>query len=125
MAARTEAQLGYMPHFDVTTLDGRRVRYDELWQRRNLLLVIVSPRERAAGMRYARQLHNRRDEFEQEETAVVVTADTIPGFSAPTVLVADRWGEILHRGHVSESLDVDDLLSWVHFAEIQCPECPP
>jgi hypothetical protein len=125
MATRSEAELAEVPHFEVTTLDGRRVRYGEFWQRRNLVLVSVGPHEREAGVRHASRLLERRDDFEREEAVVVVTADTIPGLPASTVLVADRWGEILHRGSAAEPLDVDDLLSWVHFAAIQCPECPP
>ena len=127
---RSEARLGYVPHFDVMTLDGRRVQYDDIWQRRNLVLVLVSPQERDDGARYAAQLQARRDEFEREETTVVVTTDPVPKLEAPSALVADRWGEILHletgsSGQTSCFADVDELLSWVHFAEIQCPECPP
>ena len=127
---RREARLGYVPHFDVTTLDGRHVQYDDIWQRRNLVLVLVTPQERDAGARYASQLEARRAEFEREETTVVVTTDAVPQLAAPAALVADRWGEILYLetasgGQTWHLPDVDELLSWVHFAEIQCPECPP
>jgi hypothetical protein len=130
MTTRSEARLGHVPHFDVTTLDGRRVRYEEIWQRRNLVLVIALPHEREAAARYALELQAHRDELEQAETTVVVTADAVPGLPAPIVLVADRWGEILHREPVSSGQgspfpDVDELLAWVHFARIRCPECPP
>jgi hypothetical protein len=130
MASRSEARLGYVPHFDVMTIDGRRVRYDDIWQRRNLVLVLVTPREREAGARYASQLEARRVEFEGEETTVVVTADVVPKLAAPIALVADRWGEIVFLetasgGQTFRWPDVDELLSWVHFIEIQCPECPP
>jgi hypothetical protein len=130
MATRTEARLGYVPHFDVTTLGGERVRYQEVWQRRNLVLVIVNPREREAAVLYASQLKARRNEFEEAEATVVVTADSVSGLSAPRVVIADRWGEILHieapvSGGVSRLPSVDELLSWVRFARIQCPECPP
>jgi hypothetical protein len=129
MPTPSEARLGYVPHFDVTTVDGRRVRYDDIWQRRNLILVLVSPQEREAGAQYASQLQARRAEFDAEETTVVVTADAVSKLATPTALVADRWGEILHletgSGETSRFPDIDELLSWVHFAEIQCPECPP
>lgn len=128
MATRTEARLGYVPHFDVITLGGQRVRYQEIWQRRNLVLVMVSPQDREAGALYASQLKSRQAEFEEAETTVVVTADIVPGLSAPRVVVADRWGEILHTEvpvDVSTLPSVEDLLSWVRFARIQCPECPP
>jgi choline dehydrogenase-like flavoprotein len=130
MASWTEARLGYVPHFDVTTIDGQRVRYDDIWQRKNLVLVLVTSQEREAGARYASQLEARRAEFEREETTVVVTTDAVPKLTAPAALVADRWGEIVFLETVSDgqtfrSPDVDELLSWVHFVETQCPECPP
>jgi hypothetical protein len=130
MASRSEPRLGYVPHFDVTTIEGRRVRYDDIWQRRNLVLVVVLPPERETGSRYASQLEAHRAEFEAEETTVVVTTDAVPKLAAPAALVADRWGEIafLEQASVAQPFrwpDVDELLSWVHFIEIQCPECPP
>lgn len=130
MASRSEARLGYVPHFDVTTIDGRRVRYDDIWQRRNLVLVLVTSQEREAGARYASQLEARQAEFEREGTTVVVTTEAVPKVSAPTAVVANRWGEIVFLetasgGQTFRWPDVDELLSWVHFVEIQCPECPP
>ena len=130
MAVRSEARLGYVPHFEVTTLDGQRVQYDDIWQRRNLVLVLASPADSDAAARFVSQLQTRRDEFEQADTALVVTADSIPELTAPRVVVADRWGEIVHveappAGPVSSFPSVDELLSWVHFVRIQCPECPP
>jgi hypothetical protein len=130
MATRTEAPLGYIPHFDATTLDGQRVRYHDIWQHRNLVLVIVNPWGREAAAPYASQLAARQREFEDAETTVVVTTDAVPGLSAPRVVVVDRWGEILHidsppTGDVSQFPSVDELLSWVRFARMQCPECPP
>lgn len=49
MAIRIEAPLGYIPHFDVTTVDGTRVRYDEIWQHRNLVLVLADAPQRDAA----------------------------------------------------------------------------
>jgi hypothetical protein len=71
-----------------------------------------------------------QNEFEESETTVVVTTDSVPGLSAPRVLNADRWGEILYieapaADDLSRLPSVDELLSWVRFARIQCPECPP
>jgi hypothetical protein len=129
MTTRGEARSGYVPHFEVTTVDGQPVRYDDIWQRRNLVLVLVTPHQREAGVHYASQLEARRAEFEREETTVVVTADAVPKLTAGA-LVADRWGEILYLETASGDQtfrfpDVNELLSWVHFIEIQCPECPP
>ena len=129
MAISREPRLGYVPHFDVTTVDGRRVLYDDIWQRRNLVLAVLSANERETALQYASQLQARAEAFEREETRVVVTIDALSTLPAPTVLVADRWGEILFRASASDPAwrppDAEELLSWVHFAQIQCPECPP
>lgn len=61
-----------VPFFDVTTTDGRRVRYDELWQRRALLLLSV-PEDADAGV--AASLRARVG----HDAEVVVTADALPG----------------------------------------------
>ena len=129
MAPSREARLGYVPHFDVSTVDGRRLHYDEVWQRRNLVLVVLSANDRETAAQYASRLQARADDFFSEETTVVVTVDVVPSLSVPAVVVADRWGEILFHDSPSDQTwrmpDVDELLSWVHFAQIQCPECPP
>jgi molybdopterin biosynthesis enzyme len=124
---RSETGLGDVPHFDVATLDGLHVRYRDIWQRRNLVLVVVRPDARESAASYASQLRRRRDEFERGETTVVVTSDVVPGVSPSTVVVADRWGEITYRETFADAEfpDIDELLSWVHFIQIQCPECPP
>lgn len=130
MAARTEPRLGNVPHFDVTTADGRRVRYQDIWQHRNLVLAVLPPDQHARALRYARDLLRRGREFDEAETSVVVTTEAVAGVVPPRVLVADRWGEIQHvlapaRDERSELPDVDELLSWIGFVRMQCPECPP
>jgi hypothetical protein len=129
MAPIREPRLGYVPHFDVSAVDGRRLHYDEVWHRRNLVLVVFRPNEREAAAQYASRLQARAEEFRLEESTVVVTVDVVPSLSAPIVVVADRWGEILFLDSPADPTwrapDVDELLSWVHFAQIQCPECPP
>ena len=126
----TSTEFHHVPHFDVTSLAGRRVRYEELWQRRNLVLVLADPREREAALSYASKLEVRADEFDKAETTVVVTTDSVRGLPARGAIVADRWGEILYMeapagGNTPQFPSVDELLSWVEFARIQCPECPP
>jgi hypothetical protein len=130
MAVQSETRFGYVPHFEVTTVDGSRVRYRDIWQHRNLVLVIVAPDQRSAAVRYAQQLADRQRDFEDAETSVVVSTDSVRGLTPPRVVIADRWGEILHTasapgGDVSQLLSVDEVLSWVGFVRIQCPECPP
>jgi hypothetical protein len=129
MTMSREPRLGYVPHFDVSTIDGPRVQYGDIWQRRNLVLVILRADEPETAAQYASQLNARAEEFARAETTVVATVDVVPTLPAPTALVADRWGEILFHDSPAEQTwrvpDVEELLSWVHFAQIQCPECPP
>jgi hypothetical protein len=116
----------FVPHFDVTTVDGRRIRYADLWQHRNLVLVFVAG-EPAEPQSYAQAVLARARDFEAAETALVVTAGRVAGLPAPGVVVADRWGEIVYRSAEGGAAlpGADELLDWVHFVRMQCPECPP
>jgi hypothetical protein len=122
MATPREAPVGHMPDFEVTTIAGEHVRYRDHWQRRNLVLVVVTAGEREIARRYLTQLELRRADL--DDTVVVITTHPVRGISAPAVLVADRWGEIQHRAD-ARLPRVDELMSWVRFVQIQCPECPP
>jgi uncharacterized protein len=127
-AGRADSRLArgdQVPHFDVGTVDGTRVRYADLWQHRNL--VLVSPGASSEEwQRYAASLLNRAADFSAAETALVVSSDPIAGLQSPGVLVADRWGEIVHVVQAGGAPpDPDDLLEWVDFVRMQCPECPP
>jgi hypothetical protein len=104
-----------LPHFELTTLTGDRVRYDALWQRRNLVLVLTDPTKRQDATAFASRLSAHQAEFEDAEAAVVVTSDSLLGLHTPCVT----------SGDTSQRPTVEDLLDWVRFARIQCPECPP
>jgi hypothetical protein len=130
MAATREARLGYVPHFDVVTIDGHRVRYQEIWQRRNLVLAVLPADHHTTAVRFADDLMRRRRDFDEAETTLVVTTGSVPGVPAPCLVIADRWGEIQHvaapaGGDLSQLPDPDEVLSWIRFVRIQCPECPP
>lgn len=119
-----------MPHFDVTTIDGTRVRYAELWQRRRLLLVTAARGDRVGMEPYRLEWLSRQAELEECETVMVVTVDEVAGIPPGTVLIADRWGEVFCRetapdGDVTRLPSVDEVMSWIRFAAMQCPECPP
>jgi hypothetical protein len=127
MATEIIAPPHFVPHFVVEAVGGGRVRYSHLWQRRILVLVVGRPEDGEALRRYASQLNESRGAFDECDATVVVTTDDVRDFPAPTIVVADRWGEVQHRRHfaIAEPPDADDLLSWVRFVRDQCPECPP
>ena len=115
-----------MPHFEVARLDGARVRYESIWQRKNLLLVVMPTRVDNASETYASQLANRLDEITRHDAECVITRDPIPGIQPPGVLVADRWGEV-HFVAESENVaglpPLDELIEWLQYVQMKCPEC--
>ena len=124
-----------MPHFEVMTIDGQHVRYADLWQHFNLVLVSVDSRDDP----YGRSLAAHANDFAASETALVVSTEPIRGVPTPGVVVADQWGEIAYvfdAHHPDEARQFDrrgttalpserELLDWVHSVRMRCPECPP
>jgi hypothetical protein len=56
----------------------------------------------------------------------VVTCEPVAGLSAPSVLVADKWGEIVHLTTARRLEDLPSaaqLLEWLDYLEQRCPEC--
>jgi hypothetical protein len=106
-----------VPHFDVQTTGGEPFSYTTIWQRRNLVLVI-SPDEQRLSTLLA-----RRSDFQRHNTVLVATAERVPGLPAPCAVVADKWGEIIRLWTATELPAVDDLLDWVEYVEMRCPEC--
>ena len=115
-----------MPMFTVTSiLDGAPFAFERVWQLKNLLLVSIPSSDPAARL-YSERLHDRVADLHSLDTALVVTADIVPGIPSPGVVIADRWGEIYHvegADHASDLPTADDLIEWVRFVRLQCPEC--
>ena len=112
-----------VPHFTVRTAHGGTVDYASLWQQRNLVLILLAAElDDSAGQ--AKRIATAASEA--PDTEWVITRDPIEGVPRPGVLVADRWGEIVHIASTSADAglpDVDDLLEWLHFTRMRCPEC--
>ena len=113
-----------VPHFQVTTTGGDAVNYVEIWQRRNLILVTLPRVDTPMTARYISDVKPRRPDFAQHGAALVMTRDLVVGVPAPGVLIADRWGEIVHivcgRGPLPSA---SDLVDWMEYAQRRCPEC--
>jgi hypothetical protein len=115
-----------VPHFAVTTVGGERFDYSDIWQRKNLLLVSLSHAESAGNADYVSQLTEQMLDLTADDTACVVTRDSISGLPTPGVVVADRWGEIHHVAHAARIEDLTrpaELVEWCRFVQSQCPEC--
>ena len=112
-----------VPHFVVRTVTGDAFDYSAIWQRRNLVLIIV-PAESARH--YEQPLSARAAEFESLESVWVVTNDCVAGLPAPAALVADRWGEIIHLVapvDIASLPAAQELLDWLGYVQNRCPEC--
>jgi hypothetical protein len=111
---------GALPHFEVKTTDGSTLRYRDLWQARNLILIALDPGDTGS---LEDALHLQHDAFDARNTTVAVTRERIAGLAPPALIVADRWGEIIHRSDAPARLDVADLLAWADHVQQRCPEC--
>jgi hypothetical protein len=106
-------------------LDGSRVRYVDLWQRRNLLLVTLRAGD-PTGADYATGLARYGQAFTAHDAVTVVTHDVVPGLPAPGILAADRWGTIYEVAAATRAVDLpgmDTVAEWLRYIDYECPEC--
>ena len=127
MSSGTSLQRGALvPHFSVTTLDGERFDYSSIWQRRNLLLVVLPDENDGTAVALVDTVGELTHSGDLAETVVVVTRSKVTGLPSPAVLIADRWGEIIHVAPVRDSAAAPTaaaLREWLEYVWHQCPEC--
>jgi hypothetical protein len=113
-----------LPHFTVRTLAGDVVDYrTSMWQRRTLALVMLGEIEPDADLSTRVEALNA---LTADDNVCVVTRDAIDGAPSPGIIVADRWGEIVHVGVASSVCDlptVAELAEWLEHLAQRCPEC--
>jgi hypothetical protein len=118
-----------IPHFEGLTTDGRRLEYAQLWQRRNLVLFVLLPNLHDAARSYLGALEGRLSELQPDDTTLVVSDRGLERLPLGTLVIADRWGEIAHLQELASDMaewpSIDDVLEWVEFIQMKCPECPP
>jgi hypothetical protein len=115
-----------VPHFSVKAVDGEFCRYEEIWQRKNLLLVLLPRAESADRAAYILTLTSHMADLTANDTSAVMTTDEVTGVTGPAVVIADRWGEIafIREGKsVADLPDVDTIVDWLRHVQNRCPEC--
>ena len=115
-----------VPHFEATTVGGVSFSYASIWQRRNLVLIALPAAESEPLQSYVSRVLARQAEFAAMEAECVVTRDRVSGVPSPGVIVADRWGEVVHvasTSDVEELTSPEELLDWVDYLGRRCPEC--
>ena len=115
-----------VPHFEVTTVDGRLVRYSTIWQRRNLVVIALPEADTLAAERYLSSLTELRSGAITQHTECIVTRDSVQGLPAPGVVVADQWGEIafvVSAPALDALPSAHELILWIEHVRQRCPEC--
>ena len=115
-----------VPHFRLAAVGGRTVDYSTIWQRRNLVLVALTESDSASASAYVSELEAGFSAFHSHETECVVTTGVVCGVTSPALVIADRWGEIVHVATGSDVADLprlSEILEWVGYLEMRCPEC--
>jgi hypothetical protein len=115
-----------MPIFTATNRgDGTLVDYRDIWQKKNLVLVVL-PKDDPTASAYAASLSALEAEAASYEARLIVTTTRIEGIPSPGVVIADRWGDVYHVKDASRSADLPeprDLLEWLQYVRNECPEC--
>lgn len=114
-----------MPMFTANNADGTHVRYDDIWQRRNLLLVSL-PNDDPTGATYATTLGVLEPDLAAYDAALIITTTRIEGVPSPGVVVADRWGEVYYVQEADRAAALPppaELVEWLRFVRNECPEC--
>jgi hypothetical protein len=114
-----------IPHFQISTVDGRTVMYTDIWQRTNLVLVLL-PRDDPEAAKYAAALTSCASDLRAHAAEVVITNEAVASLSPPAVVVADRRGEaavVATRASVSDLPRPDHILEWLEYVQHKCPEC--
>ena len=115
-----------LPFFDVTTVAGDTIRYADLWQKKNVVLVCVSAAPSADEDVYVSELSRRAAEFERHSAACIVTRDAVARVPQPGLAIADRWGEVQYLASsptTRELPDVTEILDTLDYVQRRCPEC--
>jgi hypothetical protein len=116
----------HVPRFECTTIDDVHISYADLWQKKNLALVCLSEDDSPDAQSYIQELREAQKALAAHDAVVVVTTTPIDGMPLPGCAVADRWGEmqwIASAQNVTELPSAREIAAWLHFVEIQCPEC--
>ncbi|HET9265340.1 MAG TPA: hypothetical protein VFO14_19975 [Vicinamibacterales bacterium] len=125
MHSKTMLQPGRLvPHFTIAAMDGATVAYSDIWQRKNLLLVLLP--EDQASEDYAGQLRARMPDLTAYDTACVISREDVAGAPRPGAVIADKWGEVhFVAGHETPAKlpTPDELIEWLRYVQMQCPEC--
>ena len=114
-----------VPHFRVEALDHTQVAYSEIWQRKNLVLLLLPDQGSQVVDSYVAHLEGLMAELTPHDSACVISRSSVAGIPRPGIVVADRWGEIhfVTGGRIEDLPAPAEILDWLRYVQVQCPEC--
>ena len=110
-----------LPFFDVVTVDGSRLAYQQFWQQRNVVLISLLPDEDESDKKLVTLLTSIRRQFAALQAVCVLTRDGVARVPRPGVVIADRWGEV--QSVAAGLPEPQDLLDTLEYLQQKCPEC--
>jgi hypothetical protein len=114
-----------VPHFVITDIRGQTVRYRDIWQQAELVLVTLAGADPDRAARYVHELDAA--DADTDGGRLVVTREPVAGLPAPGMVIADRWGEIQHVAAADATLagmpHPAEVADWVRYVRMRCPEC--
>lgn len=111
-----------LPDFEAPTVDGAHFRYADVWQHRNLVLIttgLSSP----SVVAYLSDLRDRVAAL-KPDNSTVVAVQNVQALPASSLIVGDRWGEIVFIAALSDDVarwpSSDDVLEWLEMVRQRC-----
>lgn len=136
-----------IPNYTGTNSRGETVQLHDYRRQKNLVAILTGAKEYSSLTPLLAELAARYDEFKTEEAEIVLmlrkgTVEPGDGHTLPfpalvmkddqdapppatAVYVADRFGELFATYQLTAEASLpapDDLLEWLRFIELQCPE---
>ena len=114
-----------LPDVQVPSVDGDIVRLRTHSRLATVLLALHPECSACNAYREDIAAHGRQlSEWDGRVVAVGPLPDI--GIEAPSVLIADQWGELAvveNAGEQHAFIDVQEVIDWLRFLATKCPEC--
>jgi peroxiredoxin len=132
--------------FALETPEGREIRSQSYRQRSNLVLLFHHGRDCARCHEMLADFDAGSEEIRDQSATILAIGPEAPaasfpmlldssgevtarqGLTVPAVVIVDRFGEIwaAWEGGADHRLPSSkDVIEWLEFLEVQCPECEP
>jgi hypothetical protein len=112
-----------LPEIWGTTFDGRRIHASDLRGRKNIVVIFSGQQSSEPVEELVRALSVRHGEIQDEEAELILVEES--RLPRAAICIADRYGEVYFSEFCSDTActSADNVLEWLRFIEIQCPEC--